>query len=113
MIGHQAGEFNIKVTIEQLDATQDTYGDPAKTWSTFATWWCKENPVTGSESYGAQAIQAKAELKLEGNYIAGVTAKMRVNNHGVFYDITSPPLVWDGHSSRYMTLLCKVGVNLG
>lgn len=109
MITHQSGEFNTRVTIEKLDAGQDGYGGPAITWSTYATWWCRINPVSGKESYADQAIQAQANYKMDGSFVAGVTAKMRVNNHGVLYEIASPPLDWDDRHA-YMTLLAKTGV---
>lgn len=113
MITHQSGEFDTLVAIERLDPAADpTYGAPSTSWIPFATWWCRVAPVTGSESYGDQAIQAKATVKMDGPYIAGVTAKMRVNDHGTFYDITSPPLIWDNRNC-FMTLLGKTGVNVG
>lgn len=113
MISHQAGEFNTKVSIERLAPVVDaTYGSKAETWVLFSVWWCKVNPVSGNEVYADQAVQAKANYKLDGPFIAGVTARMRVNDHGSYYDITSPPLDWDNRHT-YMTLLAKAGVNRG
>lgn len=108
MITHQSGEFNTRVLIEQLDTGTDAYGAPLKTWNAvpFATWWCRINPISGNESYSNQAIEADAKLKMDGQYISGVTAKMRVNDHGTLYAITSPPLNWDNRRV-YMTLLAK------
>jgi SPP1 family predicted phage head-tail adaptor len=110
---YQAGQFNTLVRIERLDVGQDALGAPLRTWNLFATWWARVNPLTGSEAYAAQQIQAKAQISLEGPFIAGVTAAMRINDHGAFYDIVSPPLEFDDHSAKYMTILAKSGLNNG
>jgi SPP1 family predicted phage head-tail adaptor len=113
MISHQAGEFNTLVAIEQLQPPVDAvYGSKAATWVLFASWWCRINPISGQEAYANQAIEAKANFKLDGSFVAGVTARMRVNDHGALYDITSPPLDWDNRH-RYMTLLAKTGIDRG
>lgn len=112
MITHQSGEFNTLVRIEKFDTGQDTFGAPATTWGLVTTWWCRINPLTGNEAYANQAIEAKAQYKMDGTFIAGIDAKMRVNDHGVFYDITSPPLNWDNRS-RFMTILAKTGIDRG
>jgi SPP1 family predicted phage head-tail adaptor len=110
---YQAGQFNTLVRIEQLVAAQDALGAPGQNWTLFTEWWARVTPITGSEAFGDQQIEAKAQLTLEGNFISGVTAKMRVNDHGKFYDITSPPLVFVDHAQRYMTILAKHGLNDG
>lgn len=111
---YQAGQFTNLVTLEQLaEASQDALGAPSRAWTTFATWWTRVNPLTGSEAYSDRQIEASAQLKFEGNYIAGVTPKMRINDHGVFYDIVSPPLVFGDRAARYMTILAKLGVGNG
>lgn len=113
MIGHQAGEFNTLVNIEMLQPAVDAaYGSKAATWALFSAWWCRIAPITGSEVYANQAIEAKANFKLEGSFIAGVTARMRVNDNGTFYDITSPPLDWDNRHVN-MTILAKTGIDRG
>lgn len=110
---YQAGEFNTKVAIEQLTPAVDAvYGSKAMTWTAFASWWCRISPMTGQEAYANQAIEAKSTFKMEGPFISGVNAKMRVNDHGAFYDITSPPLDLDNRH-RYMVILAKTGIDRG
>jgi hypothetical protein len=110
VINHQAGQFNTLVRIEQLDARRTrTLGSPAQTWTLFATGGAASNPVTGSEAFSDQADRGEgADLKLDGNFIAGVTAKMRVNDHGTYYDIRRRRSL-GGALARYMTLLAKTG----
>ena len=47
-----------------------------------------------------------------GRAASGVTARMRINDNGTLYDITSPPLDWDNRHV-YMTVLAKTGIDRG
>jgi hypothetical protein len=112
VINHQAGEFNTKVRIEQLDATQDAYGAPVADVDALLDLVVPHRAGHRQRGYGNQAIEAKAQLKLDGNFIAGVTAKMRVNDHGT--STTSRRRRSTGTTAaRYMTLLAKTGLNRG
>ena len=74
----EAGRLRHRITIQQVAEAQDTYGEPIKTWSTFAQRWAAINQVTGKENFNASQFAPDATTRVELRYLAGVTPKMRV-----------------------------------
>lgn len=82
----------VAATIEQLPETQNSRGEPiAGAPTTFWTGSALIQPLAGRELIAAQQIFADVTHRvLITPYIAGITAKMRLNAGGVLYDIGAP-----------------------
>lgn len=76
----RAGTLRHRVTIQQNTPTQDAFGEPIESWSTYATVWAAVEPLTGNERFvpvGAQ-VQATVSTRIRIRYRDGVTNQMRV-----------------------------------
>ncbi len=85
----RAGKLKTKILIEQVTETANEYGEPIKTWSTFATAWAEIRPLIGREYYTAKQIDAEISAEICIRYIPGITPKMRINNNGQLFNIKS------------------------
>lgn len=74
----RAGRLRHKLTIQTATRTQDGYGDPIQTWSTFASVWGSWEPLSGSELNIAQEQNSETSVRIIIRYLSGVTPKMRV-----------------------------------
>ncbi len=64
--------------IQQLtEGAQDSFGVPAKVWSTFQQVQARVTALRGSELDTVQQKWADARFKIELHYVAGVKRKMR------------------------------------
>ena len=78
------------VTIEKPDETNDK-GSVAKNYTTFATAWARKTEQSGSEKEEQDKLTSirKVEWVFREKDITGVTEKMRINENGNFFFITS------------------------
>lgn len=74
----QAGKLRHRVVIQQPAESQDAYGEPDFTWSTFATVWASIEPGRGQEYEQAQTVQQSITHRVMIRYCPGVTTQMRV-----------------------------------
>ncbi len=47
----RAGELDRRITIQRSTPTQDSTGDPVKSWATLATVWARFEPVGTREAF--------------------------------------------------------------
>ena len=87
----RAGLLRHYAAIEQRSITQDSNLDQSSTWTTFLQDWMAIEPMSGRELIAAAAVQNVATHLITMRFRAGVTAQMRVNYNGRFFNITSPP----------------------
>ena len=83
----RAGQFDRRITIEQVIETRDAVGDPIPTWSVFTTRWARKVDRKGSEQFKAERETAEREVVFEIRHLAGVNETMRILFDGDAYDI--------------------------
>lgn len=81
------GQLRHKVIIQSLTETQNTYGEPIKTWATFATRRAAIKTVSGSEKMSSKQLNSEAKIIFTLRYLSGVTTKMRVSYDSRIFDI--------------------------
>ena len=85
----RAGQLRNRIVIEAPGATQNAYGEPVETWTTFLTTWAKREDLTGREALLASQTQAEVTTRFVTRYAEGVTAKMRITSDGQLYNVES------------------------
>jgi SPP1 family predicted phage head-tail adaptor len=85
----RAGKLRHSITIEQQSGSQDEYGAPGVTWSTFATVRASVEPLQGREFFASQQMQAEVTTRFRIRHLAGVTPTMRVLFSGRSFDISA------------------------
>lgn len=109
-----AGMLNKRITIQELTAgspTQDAFGQPSESWTTFFQVWAAVEPIQGREFWAQQQIQSEVTVRIRLRYLEGVTTKMRVSYAGKIYSILSVIDPKERHAE--MQLMCSEGVNNG
>lgn len=87
-ISMRAGELRHRITIEQLtEVPKDTFGAPARIWTTFDTRSARVRPLRGKELFDAQQVYPTVDHAIKIRHLSGVTAKMRVSFRGRIFDI--------------------------
>ena len=107
-----------RVTIERFvtGSPQTTaIGETDAAWATYATVYAQIQPMLGREYLAAEQVQSKVDTKIRCRYMPsvtdGITAKMRVNDSGVYYNIEAAINV-DNRNTEWL-LMCSTGVNAG
>lgn len=80
-------KLRYKVTIQQLDGTQETTGAPLKSWTDFTTVWVSIEDLGGQERLIAEQLFAGSNVRLRAWFIDGVKASMRVIYGSRIFDI--------------------------
>lgn len=83
----RAGLLDRSVTLRQMIATQDAYGEPIETWSDQDTIWAQRVELTGSERFVSEQTVAKVDAKYRIRFRSGVTVQHRLLDAGREYDI--------------------------
>ena len=88
----QAGTLRKRITFQTRDATVDSYGQQATTWSDAFTAWASIEPLSGRELFAAQAVQSEVSHKITVRYRAELAnpvaaAAMRVSYGGRIFNI--------------------------
>lgn len=107
-VHRQHAQLRHRVTIQTYTETQDTFGEPDKTWSTYATRWARIEPVTGREYYSVKAINATISHKMTIRNTSGLTPKMRIVYGSRTFQIVSVANI--GERDRFMELMCYENV---
>lgn len=74
----RAGRLRHKATIQTSTEAQNSFGEPIRTWTTFATVWMEIAPMTGRELTAQKAALSETTIRVVIRYLSGVTPKMRV-----------------------------------
>jgi len=92
-MAQRAGKLRHFVTIENYNASPDSIGEPIKGWIAYAQVWASIEPLSGTEFFKAQQMQAEVTNKILIRPLKFTSAKMRVVHGTDIYDIQSvlPP----------------------
>ena len=108
-----AGQLSRRVAIETLTQTKDASGGMIDTWTLLANVWAQIKNLSGNEkkntASGGQVAESRTEFTIR--YMAGITAKHRVNYNGKKYSIKHVNDYNEEH--RFMILTCDTGLNDG
>jgi SPP1 family predicted phage head-tail adaptor len=85
----EAGRLRHRVTIEQLTAAQNTFGEEEPRWQSVTTRWASIAPLSGRELFTAQQVYAEATHGVRLRYLAGLTPKMRLVYRDRVFNIES------------------------
>lgn len=99
------GNMRDRVTIQRPIESQDGYGQPVVTWSTYlANVPASFEParIGSGETTRGRQVEAISSAVLFTRYLQGVDSKMRVVRNGVHYGIVSVREVNGG--SRYLEI---------
>lgn len=106
-----AGKLRHRIELQSLETTKDTFGADTATgqvWTTYATVWAEVKPLTGTERYGAQQVQASMSHQIRLRWREGVLAthRARWRRKGAdrTFDILAPINV--DERDRELVLLC-------
>ena len=74
----QAGSLKHRVEVQSETITQNSTGEPIRTWSTFA--WCNAKilPATGRQYEKEDLTKVQNTYKIEIRYLAGLSPLMRL-----------------------------------
>lgn len=86
------GELRQRIIIQSPTRTQDSYGEPILTWTTWGTRWAEVRPLTGKELW--QAAQADAtvthQIRLRAPGVKGtLMPDWRIVHDGRIFEITA------------------------
>lgn len=94
----RAGELDRRITIETPTDVRDAEAAISQTWAAFVPVGgaalvdipAKVIPRRGTERFAAAQINVEFDTTFRIRYVAGITAKMRIQYDGVTYDIQYP-----------------------
>ncbi len=72
------GELRHRLALQSATDSTDSYGQPTRSWATYATVWGKVLPVTAGESQLANQQQADITHRITIRHRADVTAEHRI-----------------------------------
>ena len=102
-------DLDRRVVLQQITAADDSHGEPSMAWVDFASVMAKIADMTGRQYMAAEATKNVVTTEVTIRYRAGVVPSMRVMHGTVVYDIEAVL----GQDRRWLTLMCKRGVNNG
>ncbi|HYF94423.1 MAG TPA: phage head closure protein [Symbiobacteriaceae bacterium] len=73
-----AAQLRHRITLQEKQITQDTYGAEVENWVDVATVWAEVSPISGREYFAAQQVNAEVTHRIKLRYRAGVNSKMQV-----------------------------------
>lgn len=88
----RARRLKHKITIQNATEAQDSYGEPVKTWGTYAIRDAEVIPSAGNEYFTAQQIFSQKAVVFRLRYdntSRQITPKMRVSYDSRVFDIES------------------------
>lgn len=101
----EAGRLRHRVTIQNATLAQDAYGEPIKTWGTYATVWASVEQLDGREYWTAQQAQSDVNTRIRIRLRDGVTPLMRVSWDSRIFEIQT--VIRDATNKRQMDLMCR------
>lgn len=105
MFNIESGKLRHRITIQQRSTTQDVYGEPTDTWTTFATVWASVEPIIGREFFASEQVQAEVTTKIRIRNLDGILPKMRVSFGSKIYDIKAIMNIEE--RNREILLMCE------
>lgn len=102
------GERRFRVVFEKVTVKQDDFGEPDRSWSTFATRWALIQPMKGAERFSANQVQVDVDHRIvcrSDSTMEKLTAGDRATWNGHEYDIKS--IIWRDHTRKEMEILAQ------
>lgn len=106
------GQLRHRVTVEHyvIGSPQTRPdGTPDGAWTTFATCWANVHPMSARALFAAAQEHAEAKVQIDLDYLADVTAAMRVRFGGKVYRILGI-IDWE-ERHREMQFICSEGLD--
>lgn len=101
----RAGQLRHRIVLQQLTTTQNEFGEPVQTWTTFATVYAAVEPLRGREFFAAQQITAELSVRIRIRYRSDVKPAWRAVWGAHTYDIQDVIDV-DGRHTE-LQLMCR------
>lgn len=83
----RAGRLDRRITIQTFTESQNSVGEPIKTWSNLATVWAAKLDVTGREAFTGVERYAEVDTKFKIRWRDDLSVEMRISYDGRYYDI--------------------------
>ena len=86
----RSGSLDTQITIQSATEAQDAFGEPIKTWANLATDptpWAEKIPLSGSERFQAQQVNAEVDTTFRIRYRTDLDEEMRIVLDSTPYDI--------------------------
>lgn len=105
------GRLNRRIDILKYDVTRDEYGGEIKEWLKVKSVWATISPVSGTEYFKSQQVEAQNITTITIRYRTDITVLNRIKYLDKTYEIIG---ISDNHTSHKMlTLNCKEIVSYG
>lgn len=99
------GKLRHRVELKSLSQSQNEFGEPVDTWSTFATVWASVEPLRGRELLLAQQANSEVTIRVRVRYNSSIDPTDRVVIGSRILEILS---VIDSEERNWQQeLLCK------
>ncbi len=101
----RVGKLRHRLVIQTYTDTPTAYGEPNRTWTTFATVYADIRPVSGREYLAASKVQAEVSSVIVIRYLTGMAPKMRCTNGGRTFEVVA--VLPDRTDATLMQLMCN------
>jgi SPP1 family predicted phage head-tail adaptor len=101
----QGGKLRHRGIIQNYTQVANNYGEPVKTWATFATRWMDVRQLKGDEQVQAEQLEGLLTHRVRIRKTSGVLPKMRISVLSRILEIDS--VVADRTNNRYQFINCK------
>jgi len=105
------GERRCRVVFQSATISQDSHGEPDKTWTTMCTSWALVQPLKGTERFGASQVQSDVDHRIVTRNRAALSALDagdRATWNSKTFDIRS--VIWRDHTRKELEILATVHV---
>lgn len=99
------------VYIQNLQDSQDSFGQPVPSWPPYKTVRAYVEPLNGRELFAAQQVNAETTTRITIRYTPGINATMRIVHESIIYNIHS--IIDPEMRHVWLIMMCGSGVNLG
>ena len=99
-----AGRFDALVEIWRYTSSQNSYGEPIKTWTKVRDIYAKVDYFNGSESVNGEQWENKQNQNVTIRYASDLTVRDRIKHNDVFLNIIT---ISNIDRNMYQKLQCK------
>lgn len=85
----KSGELRHRINLQSKTATRDSFGAETIAWKTERTIWASIKPLSGSEYFLAQQVQADVTHQIRIRYFEGIRPDWRIVFGTRIFDIKS------------------------
>jgi len=103
----RAGELRHRVAFKSDTPTQDDFGQPIESWTTYMTVWAAIEPLEGKELLLAQQVSAEVTIRVRIRYDSGntVSPEHRIYEGSRILEIVN--VINPLERNEKLTLMCK------